>query len=530
MTTRQGATDRAIGGGADGAAQAAGRPSGHRALMTVMCACVILVFGMISAINMAVPKLSASALQPSSTEMLWVVDAYAIVFACLLIPAGAIGDRRGRKGTLMVGLGLFAAGCLLSAAAPNITILLLARAVTGAGAAFVLPNTLSLLLGVLADERKPVAIATWTAMSGLGGIIGNAISGLVLQFLPWQGLFLTVVPIALLLLLLTAKVSPRTATQDSPLDPGGSVLLAAAFVGLLYGVIEAPERGWTSVPVLVALLAAVVLFAVFVRYELRHPHPLMDPRVFAEPRLRAGALGIMMSFVAVFALFYVNAQYLQYAKGFSPLLAGLGVLPLSLGTFTTSRNSLKLTHRFGSTPVVTVGLLGTAGGLVLLALATPQTPYWLYVVYLLVFAVSTGMAVPPLSIGIISSLPASRSGLGSGINSSTRELGSAIGVAVIGTILSFQLSGHLPQSVLAKGDSVRHSTASALAAAEQVGPTEHAQVIRAFTDAMDNGFLVIAGAVLVTSVLVIMWYRKKPATAEATADGSEAPAPAPAQD
>ncbi|HSA50685.1 MAG TPA: MFS transporter, partial [Yinghuangia sp.] len=289
-----------------------------RAVLPLVCACVLLVMVMVAAVNLAIPELAVSSLHPSASEKLWIVDAYVIVFAGLLIPAGAVGDRYGRKGALLAGLALFTVGATVSAAAPGVPVLLAGRAVTGAGAALVMPATLSILIHATAPDRRPQAIASWTLATGIGGLLGNAVGGPVLQYLPWRGLFGVLAPVGAVLLVLAAVALPKVPRTTASLDPVGSVLLVTGFLAVLFGIIEGPDRGWTSTWVLGGFAVGLALLAGFVAYALRVREPLLDPRLFRTPTLRAGVLGILVAFVGLFALFYVNAQYLQYAARTAP--------------------------------------------------------------------------------------------------------------------------------------------------------------------------------------------------------------------
>ncbi|MEU8828785.1 MFS transporter [Streptomyces sp. NPDC048636] len=474
-------------------------------VLALMSACVILTIALVAAINLAIPALNNGSLHPSSTQLLWIVDAYVIVFACLLIPAGAFGDRHGRKGALLGGLAVFTVGCLASALAPSPGVLIAARALTGAGAALIMPATLSLALQSAPPERRPHTIAVWTAATGAAGMAGNLGGGLVLQYLPWQGLFWCVAPISLVLLALTARYAPRGERHSADADPVGTVLLVLGFVALLFGVIEGPERGWTSTTVLGSFAAAAVVLTGFVVYALRAAHPLIDPRVFAVPRLRAGVLGVTLTFFGLFALFFVNAQYLQYARGYSPALTGLAIGPLAIGMLVFSRLSIPLGQRFGARRVIAAGLGVLAAGLALLSVADADTPYPLYAAVFLVLASGMGLAMPMLSASILGALPHSRAGLGSGLGSAAREIGSALGVAVMGTVLTGRFTDRLPEALSGHTD----SAGEAMAAARALGPAEHARVISAFTDAMAIGFRVVAAVVAVLAVVVLVWFREE---------------------
>ncbi|HWL36571.1 MAG TPA: MFS transporter [Frankiaceae bacterium] len=477
---------------------AAARSAPTRLLPALMSACVVVVVAMVAAINLALPELSGSGLRPSSTELLWIVDAYILVFGCLLIPAGALGDRVGRKGVLLTGLGVFAAGCLAAAAAPNVAMLLAARVVTGIGAALVMPATLSLLLQETARERRPHAIAVWTAATGSAGAVGNLTGGLVLQWLPWQGLFLVFGPLALLLALAVARFAPAGERHAAALDVTGTVVLTASVFAVLFGLIEGPEQGWGSPLVVASFATAAVLAAVFVAYALRTAEPLLDPRVFAIARLRSGAIGVAAVFFGLFALFFVNAQYLQYAKGYSPIATGLAILPLPAGLIAVSRRSIAMAARFGPRAVVTAGMLLVATGLGLLSFADAGTPYPAYAAALVVLSAGAGLSVPVLSTGIVTALPAGRAGMGSGLNSAVREVGAALGIAVVGSVLASGFRHNLPDGVGEHAD----STFQALRAARLLGPAVHAQTVEAFTDAMSAGLRVVAVVVLVAAVAV----------------------------
>ncbi|MGJ7414721.1 MFS transporter [Streptomyces cinereoruber] len=252
-------------------------------------------------------------------------------------------------------------------------------------------------------------------------------------------------------------------------DPVGSALLVAGVGALLYGIIEGPSSGWASVRVIGGLLLSAALLALFTARSLRAERPLLDPRVFRVRRLRAGALGVGVAFFGLFSLFYVNAQYLQYAKGYSPLVAGCAIVPLAVGMMVASRHSIRLAARFGD-GVVAAGLAGIVAGLVLMSFATASTPYVLYALCLVVLSLGMGLCVPVLSAAVMSSLPQDRAGLGSGLNGATREIGSALGVAVMGTSLS-----------------------------------SHGSEV--FSAAMSFGFRVVAGLVLAGSLVALAWWR-----------------------
>ncbi|MEV0320155.1 MFS transporter [Streptomyces sp. NPDC050658] len=396
---------------------------------------MLVAQSMVAAINLLIPQLSSSSVHPSATELLWTVDAYVIVFAGLLIPAGAFGDRYGRKGALLCGLGLFAVGAATSALATAPAALIAGRGISGAGAALIMPATLSVLMRTAPPEQRPRALASWTLALGLGGFAGNAVGGVIGQYLSWRALFWVMVPLAALLALAVARTTPRTQTSpDAAVDPLGTLLLTGGLLAVLFGIIESPLHGWTSARVLAAFGVGAALVGLFVAHALRARSPLFDPRVFRSARLRAASLGTAASFFGLFSLFYANSQYLQYVKGYGAARAGLAIVPLTVGMALIPR----LAARWSGKPraVAGGGLLLIGLGLLGASTADAGTPYTLYACWLLVISAGTGLCMPALTLGVVSSLPPHQSGLGSGLGTATREVGAALGVAVTGTVLA----------------------------------------------------------------------------------------------
>ncbi len=490
------------------------RPARPALAVGVIAPAVVLVIGMVAAVNLALPTLQASAaLHPSVSATAWIVDSYTLVFACLLVPAGALGDRFGRKSAMLAGLGIFAAGSALSALAPNVALLMCGRALSGVGAALVLPATLAVTLAQVDAPDRPRAVALWSALTGVGGVVGNLGGGLAVEFGGWRALFWAGVPVALAAAGLIAARVPAQARHREPVDGGGGLLLTAGTVALLYGVIDGPDLGWGSWPVVGSLLLAAGLLAAFAWYEARVAHPMLDPRLFRLPAVRSGALGIIALFFALFGLFYINAQYLQDVKGYSPLLAGVCILPIAVAMPYASARGGNLAARIGTRVTILIGMLFVAAGLALLSFATASTPYPLYGLLLALIGGGCGLALPPLSGTIVHALPASHAGVGAGLNSTTRELGSALGVAVLSTILTSRFASHLPAALRAvpgaHGQAVRYSVTSALRyAASAPGPALRAHLLDGTRDAFTGGMSVglRAGVVLLLlTTVVVAW-------------------------
>ncbi|TQM44995.1 MFS transporter [Pseudonocardia cypriaca] len=468
------------------------------ATLVVMCACAALVVGFVASVNLALPLL-ADALAPSSSALLWVVDGYVLVFACLVIPGGAAGDRFGRKGVLTAGLATVALGALVSALAPTIPVLLAGRVVAGIGAAAVLPNTLGCLLHATPPERRPAAIGWWAAATGVGGIIGNVGGGALLAAGGWRSLFAGVVPIAVALAVAVAATTPVSPRTARPLRPVATLMLTGGTFALLLGIIEAPELGWAGPVVIGGFVLAVGLYAAWARAELRAERPLLDPRLFRIPLLRSSCLGMVVCFFGMFGLFFVNASFLQYGKGYGVLATGLGLVPLVVPLLAGARFAPWISARLAPAVQLAAAFALIGGGLVGLSTVGRATPYPIYAAGLVVIGTGCALALPRLSADIAGSLPPEQAGVSGGLQSTTRELGSALGVAVIGTVLTGAFVAGLPP-VLAGGTTVPHTVAAALAIAPDAAT--RSAVLDAFVAAVDTGFFAIGLTTLVTGALV----------------------------
>jgi EmrB/QacA subfamily drug resistance transporter len=495
------------------------RRTGSPALAVAAVApAVILVIGMVAAVNLVIPRLQASSLRPSVSGTAWIVDSYTLVFACLLIPAGAVGDRFGRKRGMLLGLGLFAAGSAMSALAPDVAVLMCGRALSGIGASLVLPATLAVTLAQLEPADRPRGVALWSGLTGIGGVAGNIGGGLAVEFGGWRALFWAGVPISLAAGALIAARAPAQPPHRDPVDGGGALLLTAGSIALLYGIIEGPVAGWGSARVPGSLALAAVLLTAFAWYEAHREHPMLDPRLFRLSGVRAGALGVFAQFFALFGLFYINAQYLQDVKGYSPLLAGVAILPLAAVLAYVSSRSPHLVARIGGRATVVLGLACLAAALALMSFATAATPYPLYGLLLALCGTGCGLALAPLSGMIVHALPPAHAGVASGLNSTTRELGSALGVAVLSTILTARFASHLPTAMRdlpgSRGEAVRQSITAALAYANSApSPGTRANLVAAtrdaFTDGTSLGLRVGAALLLLTTIAVAVGHPKE---------------------
>ena len=484
------------------------------AILWILCGSLVLVVVSVSSLNVAIPAIQR-ALDASGSELQWIIDAYALVFAGLLLPAGAIGDRFGRREVLIAGLSVFAVASLGGMLSDTPTKLIFWRGVTGVGAAFIMPATLSIVATVFPENERGRAIAIWAGFAGAGGAIGLIGSGLLLEWFWWGSVFLINVPIVAAMLVLVVRIVPTSRDeQGTPLDPAGAVLSMVGLVSLVYGIIEVPEVGWTSPPVLGAFGLAAVSLGAFISWELRIPTPMLDPRFFKNRIFSLCSLTITVAFFGIFGMFFVITQYFQFVQGHSVLGAGLRILPYPLVFFVVAPRAAFLTERFGARLVMTAGMLIAALGFALLALSRPETAYTLVGAALAVVAGGMGLLMPPATSALVVSLPPSKAGVGSAVNDTTREVGGAIGIAIVGALVSVGYRDSLGDSLNSLDPSIaalgQDSIGALLAATANLAPELADPVIaiagQAFSNGVRLGMSVAAAVLAAAAVLVLALY------------------------
>jgi EmrB/QacA subfamily drug resistance transporter len=474
----------------------------HGLVTAVVCLALAAVVAAMASLNVALPDIARDT-HASQTELVWVIDAYSLAFAALLLPAGGIGDRYGRRVTLIAGLVIFGIGSALAIVASSASELIAIRALLGVGAALVMPATLSTITSTFPPERRTRAVSIWAAVAGGAAILGLLVSGALLTVLSWRSIFGLNVVLSALALAGTLRYVPESADPDAPsLDVGGALLAVLGLVALVYSVIEAPDHGWLAARTLIGLILAGLLLTGFVRWELRHPTPLLDPRVFIRRGLSAGSTSILIQFFAFYGFTFIILQYLQLVRGATPLLAAVQVLPLAATMMPTSRLAPVLTNRFGTRTVCTAGLTVMAAGLAIIAELGTDTSYWQMAAGLIVLGLGMGAAMTPATSAITSALPPAQQGVGSALNDLSREVGGAIGIAVIGSILTATYRTHVNLAGLPPqlANTVKGSYALASHLGGQIADRAHT----GFVDAMHIALLTAAGAALTAAVLVTL--------------------------
>ena len=472
-------------------------------ILSVTCLSLVLVVVSVSSLNVALPTMQRQ-LSATGAELQWIIDSYGLVFAGLLLPAGALGDRFGRKRALQFGLVLFGVAAGLGALAQSPTTVIIFRSLMGVGAAFIMPATLSIITQSFPPHERTKAIAIWTGFAGAGGAIGPVTSGLLLEEFDWPAVFLINIPFAALALLAGLLILPNSRDpESSPLDFGGALLSMGGLLALLYAVIEGPNIGWLSVETLGLFGVAIALLAGFVVWELRNPHPMLDPRLFRIPAFSVGSMAITLSFFAMFGMFFLLTLYFQFVQGHSPLQSGLRGLPMAGALILVAPRSAVLVARFGSRPVIVIGLAVLAVGLLTFLAYEPDTDYAFIAISLVLMAVGMGLLMPPATSSIVASVPAAKAGVGSAMNDLTREVGGAVGIAVMGSVLASafrsniraDLQGLPPAAAAAAEESIGAALGVAASLDAAAGPALTAAARESFTDAL--GITMVVAAVVV---------------------------------
>ncbi|HEY6891739.1 MAG TPA: DHA2 family efflux MFS transporter permease subunit, partial [Solirubrobacter sp.] len=414
----------------------------------VLCVSLLAIVIDNTIVNVALPTL-ARELDADLSQLQWVVDAYTLTFAGLLLLAGTLGDRFGRRRTLLAGLAVFGASSAAAASAGGVDALIAGRAVMGVGAALIMPATLSLLITVFADAReRALAVGLWAATAGLGVAIGPVAGGWLLDHFAWGSIFLVNVPLCVVAIAVGLRVVPESRDPAATrIDWLGAALSGVGLVALVWAIIEAPGKGWTSGPVLAAGTLAALTLTAFVIQQRRAAAPLLDLRLFRDPRFTAAGGTITILFFALFGFLFLSTQYLQFVLGFSPTAAGVRLLPYAGAMIVFATASAKLVAVFGTKRVATAGLLLFASGLAIGATLAPDGGYARLALAFVLMGAGMGLAGAPATEAIMTSLPPERANIGSAVNDTSRELGGALGVAIVGSIMSSLYSGALPAGV-----------------------------------------------------------------------------------
>jgi EmrB/QacA subfamily drug resistance transporter len=472
--------------------------------LAVLCLSLLIINLDNLILNVALPTLARD-LAATGSELQWIVDAYVLVFAGLLLTAGAVADRFGRKRTLFAGFAIFALGSAGAALSGAAALLIAARVVMGIGGALIMPSTLSILTNVFPPQERPKAIAFWAATVSVGVASGPVLGGWLLERFAWGAIFLINLPLIALAAAAGAALVPESRDRtEKPLDPAGALLSIAGLGLLVFAIIEAPSHGWASGRTLASFALAGTLLGLFVRWERRREGPMLDLSLFRKPSLTGASLAIALVFFALSGSLFFLTQYLQFVLGYDALGAGLRITPVALGLIVGTGLSTRLRPRLGTRFVVAAGLTITAAGLAVLATISETSGYGTVLLALVVAGFGMGNTSAPATNSIMGAVPREHAGVGAAINNTTRPVGGALGVAVLGSILwtAYRSSIAAATTTLpaAAADAARDSIASAMTVAARLGGPEGETLMLAargsFVAAMSTTVLVAVGVAL----------------------------------
>jgi EmrB/QacA subfamily drug resistance transporter len=507
------------------------------AALAVICLSVFVISVDATIVNVALPTLSRE-LNADTAQLQWIVDAYTLVMAGLLLSVGSLSDRYGRRGWLSGGLTLFAITSAVAAQVNSADGLIAARAAMGVGAAVIFPTTLGLITNIFTDPvPRAKAIGVWAAMVGVGVAAGPMTGGWLLEHFSWGSIFLVNVPVAAAAIVGGILFVPTSRDPAAPkVDVPGLILSCIGVTALVYSVIEAPNWGWGSAKAVAGFGFAATILIAFALWERRSSHPMLDVSVFANRRFSGGSLAVTAGFLTLFGFIFVITQYFQFIKSYSAFETGVRLLPVAISIAVASVVGPRVVEAIGTTTVVAAGLAIFAAGLAWASTADAATPYIEIAAQMLLLGGGLGLTTAPATEAIMGSLSADKAGVGSAVNDTTRELGGTLGVAIVGSVFASVYSGRIGSaSALAAlpGDvrsAMEHSMAAAYKVIGQLPADRaagvHAAVNHAFLDGMRVGSLVCAAIALAAAVVVagLLPARARRSATEINEQAASAPA------
>ncbi|WP_101952697.1 MFS transporter [Mycobacterium sp. 3519A] len=485
------------------------------AALAFICLSVFVISVDATVVNVALPTLSRE-LDADTAQLQWIVDAYTLVMAGLMLSAGSLSDRFGRRGWLNAGLALFAITSAVAAQVSSAEGLIAARAAMGVGAAVIFPTTLSLITNIFPNPvKRAKAIGLWAAMVGVGVAAGPITGGWLLEHFWWGSVFMVNVPVAVLAVIGGRLFIPTSRDPAAPpVDVPGLLLSSIGITALVYTVIEAPNWGWRSAHTAAGFAVSIVVLALFALWERRTPHPMLDVSVFSNRRFSGGSLAVTAGFLTLFGFIFVITQYFQFIKGYTAFEAGVRLLPVAISIAVASIAGPRIVQRIGTTAVVAGGLVAFAAGLAWASTADATTPYLEIALQMVLLGGGLGLTTAPATESIMGSLSADKAGVGSAVNDTTRELGGTLGVAIVGSVFASIYTARLSDNSVVTGlpAPARETMERSMAAAQQVigqlpsgiAPDVHAAVDNAFLDGMQAGSLVSA-AIAFGAAIVVAW-------------------------
>ncbi|MFJ8166661.1 MFS transporter [Streptomyces sp. NPDC096136] len=489
-------------------------------ILVVLCLSTLVLVVDSMALTVAVPSMTAD-LGASAQDTQWILDSYILVFAGLLLTSGSLGDRFGRRRVMLIGLVLFGAASLAATFAADPAEVIAVRVAMGVGGALIMPSTLSLLITVFDEEERPRAMAAWGSVSMLGLVGSPVLGGVLIDRFSWHSIFLINVPVVVLAVVAALTLMPESKGPWQKPDPLGAVLSATGMTALVWWIIEIPQHGAVGGRSALTLAVAVVALVGFVLWENTTDSPMVPLVLFRHRNFSGGSLSLTLVQIGNGGLLLVLTQYLQFVLGYSPLKAGLAFVPLAVAALVGNGAGAGLAARIGNRPLVLAGMLVMASSFALLTTVSADTGFTVPAVALGLLGLGAGLAMPAAVGALMGTIPEERAGVGSALNDTIQQAGTALGIAILGSLLTSGYAARMPAGAPAEA---RHSLAGALASAH--GDPGLVRAAReAFTSAMGTTFTLSAAGILAAALLAAVVMRdEKPAP---TPEPRPAPAPAP---
>jgi EmrB/QacA subfamily drug resistance transporter len=482
------------------------------AVLATVCAAVLAINLDTTIVNVALPSISRE-LSAGTRQLQWVVDGYNLAFAGLVLAAGSLSDRFGRRPALIIGLLGFAAASAAGALVGSADALVATRFAMGAFAALIFPTTLSIISNTFRERReRAAALGIWGAVVGLGVALGPVSGGALLEHFYWGSVFWALVPLAVVTAVAAYLLVPESRDPGVPrLDLPGLGLSIAMLVTLTYTIIEAPARGWSSPQTVGGFATAALLLVAFVVRERRTSHPMLDVTLFRDRRFSAASGAVTITFFALFGFIFLVTQYFQFVRGYGALSTGARILPVALSIAIASVVGAALAPRIGTKVVVTAGLVLFGSSFLWISTSTVSTPYATVIVpQMVLMGLGIGLVSTPATESILLVLPPARAGVGSAVNDATRELGGTLGVAVVGSVFASVFGSHLasgsftalPGAVLARAqDSVGVAQTLTVQDPRLLPAFQDSFMAAMSTSCLMVGLLCLAGAVAAAFLL-----------------------------
>lgn len=483
-------------------------------ILATMCASLLLVSIGNSSLNLALPTI-ARELQLTSLQLTWMVDVYVLIFASLLFTSSAVADRYGRKLIMQIGLAIFVSATLFAGLIANSGIeLIIARAIMGIGASMVMPTTLSIIENVFPKKERPRAIAIWSGVAGGGIALGSIVTGFLIEHYSWHAVFLFSAVIGILGFTLNQIITPNSRDErQTPIDWLSGLLSIIGLSGVVYGIIEAPTHGITDTAVLASFIVGVLGLLAFVLRQLKLKHPMLDMKLFKVPEFAVSALSVTLAFFALMGIFFSMSQLFQLVMGYGPMESSFRLLPMMLLMMFTAPFVPNIVKKFGTRWTVTTGLTLVSVSFILMSQWPTIPSYAQVIACMLVMMSGMSLTMTPATNMLMSAIPRNRAGMGSAMNDTTRELGGALGIAVLGAVLGSVYAAKITDAIASLPAQLQevasNSLAGALSVADGIGGAAGESLASAakvaWMNGMSNAMLIAAAIVAVAAVVSGIW-------------------------